>query len=74
MPRYFFHVRNHVHTRDTEGMELADEAAAHGEALLDIADIKSAEFGLLGGHWHGWSIEICDESGDIILIVPFIAN
>jgi hypothetical protein len=74
MPRFFFHVRNHVHTQDVEGTELADAQAAHREALSDIVDIKAAEFDMLDGQWDGWSIEVCDEAGDLILIVPFTSN
>jgi hypothetical protein len=74
MPRYFFHVRNHVHTRDTEGTELADVAAARHEALADIEDIKRSEFDNLDGHWDGWSIEVCDEDDLVLLIVPLIGN
>ena len=74
MPRYFFNVRNHVHTRDTEGTELADIAAARREALSDIADIKRSEFDVLDGRWDGWSMEVCDDGDVVLLTVPFIEN
>ena len=74
MPRYFFHVRNHVHTRDTEGTELADLAAARHEALAEIENIKRAKFNLLHGRWDDWSIEVCDEGDVVLLTVPFIEN
>jgi hypothetical protein len=74
MPRYFFHVRNHVHTKDTVGTEVADLSAARREALSDIADIRRTQFSMLDGHWAGWSIEVCDEDGELLLTVPFISN
>jgi hypothetical protein len=74
MPRYFFHVRNHVHTKDTEGTDLPELASAHGEALRDIDDIKRSEFATLDARWDGWSIEVCDDADNVLLIVPFIAN
>ena len=74
MPRYFFHVRNHVHSRDTEGTHLADLGAARHEALADIEDIKRSEFDVLDGRWDGWSIEVCDEGDVVLMTVPFIGN
>ena len=74
MPRFFFHVRNHVHTKDTVGTELADLSLAHAEALQDIVDIRRTRFGLLDEQWAGWSIEVCDEDDTVLMTVPFISN
>jgi hypothetical protein len=74
VPRYFFNVRNHVHTQDLEGADLADLATAKREALKDILDILKARSDVIGDHWQNWSIEICDLNRKVILVVPFSNN
>ena len=70
MPRFFFNVRNHIDTEDFEGRDLPDLAAATQEAHKDIADIIRARFETIGS-WSHWSIEICNEDGLQLRIVPF---
>lgn len=74
MPLYFFNIRNHVDTCDEVGDELADLESAKAEALKDIADIMRSHSGALGNHWPEWSIEVCDDRGAVLLVVPFSRN
>lgn len=74
VPRYYFNVRNHVHTEDFDGIDLADLATAKREALKDIADILKARADVVGHHWQNWSIEICDGDREVVLVVPFSTN
>jgi hypothetical protein len=71
VPRYFFNVRNHIHTQDLEGADLADLATAKREALKDILDILKARSNVVGEYWQSWSIEICDLNRKVVLVVPF---
>jgi hypothetical protein len=72
MPRYFFTVVNDVKTQDFDGTELIDLEAAKVEAQKDIDEITQSE-GLSGDLSRYW-IEICDQSGAVLLIVPFSKN
>ena len=74
MPLYFFNIRNHIDTRDEVGDELPDLETAKAEALKDIVDIMGSRSVALGNHWPEWSIEICDERGAVLLVVPFSRN
>jgi hypothetical protein len=75
MPRYFFHVLNHIRTQDHDGVELPDIETARREALKDVDDIKRENFVMLDKNaWARWSIEICDEEGAVLLVVPFSEN
>jgi hypothetical protein len=71
---YFFNVKNHVNMHDEVGTELANLEAARTEALKDIVDIKNSQSEALDSHWPEWSIEICDDEGDVLLVVPFSRN
>jgi hypothetical protein len=73
MPRYFFNVMNDVYAPDLDGVVLPNLEAAKGEAEKDIEDIKLNRF-KPGGDWSKWSIEICDQKGDLLLVVPFSLN
>jgi Domain of unknown function (DUF6894) len=74
MPLYFFNIRNHVDTRDDVGTELTDLEAARVEALKDIVDIMGSRSVALSNHWPEWSIEICDDRQQVLLVVPFSRN
>ena len=74
MPRYFFNVMNDVKTQDYEGTELVNLDAAQDEAQKDIDEIKQTHFNSLGNDWSGWSIEILDCDGTLLLVVPFSRN
>ena len=72
MPRYFFTVVNDVKTQDFEGTELIDLAAAKVEAQKDIDEITQTH--LMSGDRSKHSIEICDQDGTLLLVVPFSNN
>jgi len=75
MPRYFFNVLNSGRTDDQEGIVLPDLESARREALRDVEDILRQNFATLDmGRQATWSIEICDEKGTVLLVVPFSAN
>ena len=75
MPRYFFHVQNHIRTQDHDGVELPNIETARHEASKDIKDVVRQHFETLDNHaWARWSIEICDKAGAVLLVVPFSEN
>ena len=74
MTLYFFNIKNHIRAQDEVGTELANLEAARTEALKDIVDIKDSRSTALGDHWPEWSIEVCDDEGDVLLVVPFSRN
>jgi hypothetical protein len=71
MPRYFLNIRNcYSFVRDEEGYELpgVDEvhrAAVHGALSLLSHEVAEGKLDLRG------AIEVTDEEGDLVLIVPF---
>jgi hypothetical protein len=66
MPRYFFHVRHgDTFTRDEEGQELANAAAARHEAVSAGREILGEKL-LHGGGLDSRVIEIADEAGQLI--------
>jgi hypothetical protein len=72
MPRYFFTVVNGIKTQDFEGTELDNLAAAKVEAEKDIDEITESDS--LHGDRSKHCIEICDEDGALLLVVPFSNN
>jgi uncharacterized protein DUF6894 len=74
MPRYFFHVLNSDKSPDLEGIELPNLEAAKVEAKKDVEEIIQTEFNSLGADWAKWSIEICDEKGNLLFVLPFSTN
>jgi hypothetical protein len=71
MPRYFFHLRygNRI-VVDEEGLCLHDVARHRAEVVQSIREILS-EPGLEYEDIDGQKLEISDESGETILVVPF---
>jgi hypothetical protein len=70
--RYFFHVRDGVRLiRDPEGQCFEDLASAKTEAILDARELMSHS--IVGSARIGLErrIEIADEKGRTILVVPF---
>jgi hypothetical protein len=71
MPHFYFHLRNGAQLEeDKEGHELESLFAARREAILGARDVM-AERVRAGREPDGSQFEITDESGKIILIVPF---
>ena len=65
MPRFFFHL---VHTSserilDHEGVEVADNTAAVGEALQAVRGLLDEE----AYPTTGWSFQVADEAGRVLV-------
>lgn len=70
MPRYYFHVAGTTsYVLDNEGTELASLADARCEAVEDARTLMSNAI-LNGRDISGRSIEICDDSGAVLLRLP----
>ena len=70
MPRYFFHLYDDLVSIDEEGSELPDLAAARRTAVQNVRAIACQE--VLEGHLNlQHRIEVEDESGRCVLVVPF---
>ena len=66
MPQFFFHVRDEDGlTRDSEGQELPDAAAALREAVSATREILGETL-LHGGALNHRTIEIADENGHVV--------
>jgi hypothetical protein len=71
MPRYFFHVRdrNGDISRDEEGQDLPDLEAARAEAVNANREMLGERL-LHGGSLNHRQIEIADETGKILIVIP----
>lgn len=70
MPRYFFHLQDGQETRDEEGVQLPDVAAARDVALenarsMVCEDVMNGQLNLDN------RIEVTDEQGAILLTLTF---
>jgi hypothetical protein len=71
MPRFHFNILSEAGSLDDwEGTELADLAAARIEAVRDARALMSSAV-LLGYDIASRSVEIRNETGDILLVMPF---
>jgi hypothetical protein len=70
MPRYFFNLYNDLTSIDEEGTELPDLSAAEarGRSNARIMAAESVKEGHLTLHHR---IEIADEDGAVLKIIPF---
>jgi hypothetical protein len=73
VPRYFFHINDGEDSPDTEGTDLADERAAHAQALATAGAIlkeKGEE------SWDGseWRMIVTDETGHVVCDLHFSAR
>ena len=66
MPQYFFHLAfgDRV-SRDEEGIELCDRAAAREEALAVIRDL-CGHAGDTSRCWASWFLQVADEEGEFL--------
>lgn len=72
MPRFYFNVVSEAGTVvDPEGSDLATLEHARREAVQDARALMS-EAVLAGKDISGRKIQICDEDGNVLLIVHFI--
>lgn len=71
MPRYFFHVRdeNGDISRDQEGQDLPDLTAACSEAVSANREMLGERL-LHGGSLNHRQIEVADESGRVLTVIP----
>jgi hypothetical protein len=70
MPRFYFNfVDGQEKIDDQEGMELPDEAAARKQAMYAVLDAQKTRFAL-PRNWVGWSVEVMDDRGNQILLIP----
>jgi len=72
MPRYFFHTADGGRDRDRQGVELADAAAAHKEAIRFAGTVLNDEPDLLGGG-RDFRVEVTDERGDLLFTIIALA-
>ncbi len=71
MPRYFFHIRKgDVLVEDSAGIEVSRAEALEEEAIEAARDLL-AEGDLQGLDRRVWVYEVADESGTIVLTLPF---
>ncbi|MBY5446575.1 hypothetical protein HFO93_24490 [Rhizobium leguminosarum] len=71
MPRFYFNILSEAGSLDDwEGTELPDLDAARMEAVRDARALMSSAV-LLGYDIASRSIEIRNEAGDILLVLPF---
>jgi hypothetical protein len=74
MPRYFFHVRNGSELiPDPKGVELPDLRSAPDELQRAVREVlnEDAFRSELGANRQ---IEITDEQGRLVLLIPFLAE
>ncbi|MGI4945301.1 MAG: DUF6894 family protein [Janthinobacterium lividum] len=71
MPRYYFVLSSkEASMDDPEGTELPDLAAARQEAEKDVEHLRQPRIG--GGRcWAGWAMQVRDEGGAVLAVVPF---
>jgi hypothetical protein len=71
MNKFYFHIRNGDRfAQDIEGVELNDIDAVHEEATVAAREMI-AELVRQGGRIDGHSIEVTDDSGRVVLTIPF---
>ncbi|MBB3161356.1 hypothetical protein FHS25_001805 [Rhizobium laguerreae] len=71
MPRFYFNILSEAGSlEDWEGTELPDPDAARIEAVRDARALMSSAV-LLGYDIASRSVEIRNETGDILLVLPF---
>ncbi len=72
VPRYFLHLRYRDRLYvDEEGDELADSGAVRGHALETARDLIAGARLTTIRNWFDCTFEITDESGTLVLEVPF---
>jgi hypothetical protein len=71
MPRFYFNILSEAGSLDDwEGTELGDLDAARIEAVRDARALMSSAV-MLGYDGASRSVEIRNETGDILLVLPF---
>lgn len=70
MPRYFFHLYNHLEVRDEEGKQLPDLEAAKAFAIENARDVMTSNI-VQGEICLSHRIEIEDAQGVLVAVVYF---
>jgi len=72
LPRFFFHIDDHIHEIDDEGQEFADAAAARVQAIIYAGELLRDDPGLV---WDGQRLEVrvTDEAGMPVIAVQITA-
>jgi hypothetical protein len=71
MPHYHLSIRHHEHLyRDEEGEDIAGEIEMREQALLTVRDLTRTA-SLAVPDWLVCSLEVTDETGQLILRLPF---
>jgi hypothetical protein len=70
LPRYFFHIHNHIETHDEEGLELPDLQSARAMAIK-AARAMMAENVVDGRLWLDHWVEVENEAGQQVLAIKF---
>ena len=72
MPRYFFHIRKgDVLDQDSVGREVAATEVLRDETIEAARDVL-ADGDVQGLDRREWVFEVADESGGIVLTLPFV--
>ncbi len=73
MQRFYFHLRNFAgRSLDEAGMLLPDRAAAVREAMQAArAVMRTPTDSAAADAWRGWQIEVVDDEGVPVLVLPF---
>ena len=71
MPRYFFDMHNDIETRDEEGLELPDIAAAREQATENAREMVCDSIQRHGGVNLEHRIDVRDEAGEIVVTTTF---
>jgi hypothetical protein len=72
MPRFFFHIEDHVHEIDEEGQELSSAAEARVQAIIFAGSLLRDEPNLV---WDGqqFEVRVTDEAGKPVTAVHVCA-
>ncbi|MGZ8352808.1 MAG: DUF6894 family protein [Allosphingosinicella sp.] len=71
MPRYFFDLHNDIESRDHEGKELPNLAAAREKATASDREMICSSIQTRGSVNLDHRIDVRDETGDVVMTVPF---
>ena len=72
MPRFYLHLRNDGgYSYDREGSELLDLPAVVAEAVGSAREHMAADLGSFGSICLSDAIEVDDENGEPVLVLPF---
>lgn len=68
MPRFFFHIEDHVHEIDEDGQELTDAAEARVQAIIFAGSLLRDDPDLV---WDGrqFEVRVTDEDGRYVTAV-----